>query len=214
MATWSDRPPSTSVSARRFKLRHGSGPARGIRWPCVGVLIVAVLVPAPAAAQTATLDSILAIVDGQIIMHSDVRAFIDLGLVDIPAGPNQEIEVLTWLIERRVVLDQVNRFAVAEPDPSAIDRRLDLVRSRLPDDAELDLILDRVGLAPDDLRQLVADDIRRDAYLADRFEVVADGLREEAIGNWVEDLVRRAQIRRVSSTESPLGGPESPPLVP
>ncbi len=201
MATWSDRPPSTSVSARPFERRV-------IRWLSVGVGIVAVLVPAPAAAQTATLDRILAIVDGQIIMHSDVRAFIDLGLVDIPAGPSQEAEVLTWLIERRVVLDQVDRFVVADPDPGAVDQRLDLVRSRLPGDVELDLILERVGLASDDLRQLVADDIRRDAYVADRFDVVADGLREAAIGDWVADLVRRAQVRRVPSTEMPLNSPE------
>ena len=205
MATWSDQPPSISASARPFELGRGAGPARGIHWLRVGILIVAVLVPAPTAAQTATLDRILAIVDGQIIMHSDVRAFIDLGLVDIPAGPSQEVEVLTWLIERRVVLDQVNRFVVAEPDPSAVDRRLDLVRSQVPGDAELELILDRVGLAPADLRQLVADDLRRDAYLVDRFEVVADGLREAAISDWVKDLVRRAQVRRVSSSEGETG---------
>lgn len=169
------------------------------------MLIAVVLVPAPAVAQTATLDRILAIVDGQIIMHSDIRAFVDLGLVDIPAGPSQEVEVLTWLIERRVVLDQVNRFVVAEPDPEAVDRRLDRVRSQLPGDAELEVILDRVGLAPADLRQLVTDDIRRDAYLADRFEVVADGLREAAISDWVEDLVRRAQVRLVPSSAERTG---------
>jgi hypothetical protein len=205
MATWSDRPPSISVSAKPFELGRGSGPARGIHWLRVGVLIVAVLVPAPTSSQTATLDRILAIVDGQIIMHSDVRAFIDLGLVDIQTGPSQEVEVLTWLIERRVVLDQVNRFVVAEPDPGTVDRRLYFVRSQVSDDAELELILDRVGLAPADLRQLVADDLRRDAYLVDRFEVVADGLREAAISDWVEDLVRRAQVRRVSSSEGETG---------
>ena len=164
-------------------------------------MIVAVLVPTATLAQTATLDHVLAIVDGEILMHSDVRAFIDLGLVDIPVGPSQEVEVLTWLIERRVVLDQVDRFVVAESDPGAVDRRLDLVRSQLPGDTELELVLARVGLTPDDLRQLVADDIRRDVYLADRFEAVTDGLREAAIGDWVADLVRGAQIRLVPSPE-------------
>ena len=84
MATWSDRPPSTLVSARPFRRSDRSPTARGLRWLIVGVVIAAVLVPAPAVAQTAILDRILAIVDGQIIMHSDVRAVIDLGLVDIP----------------------------------------------------------------------------------------------------------------------------------
>jgi hypothetical protein len=169
------------------------------------MLIVAVLVPALAAAQSTILDRILAIVDGQIIMHSDVRAFIDLGLVDISAGPSQEIEVLTWLIERRVVLDQVNRFVVAEPDLDAVDRRLDFVLNQVQGDAEIEVILDRVGLAPADIRQLVADDIRRDAYVVDRFEVVEDGLREAAISDWVAGLVRRAQVRRVLSAEREKG---------
>ncbi len=205
MATWSDRQPSTSASARPFERPYGKRPAHGLGWMNVGVVIAAVLVPAFTLAQTAILDRVLAIVDGQIIMHSDVRAFIDLRLVDIPAGPSQEVEVLTWLIERRVVIDQVDRFVVAEPDSGTVDRRLERVRSQLPGDNDFELILDRVGLAPDDLRQLIVDDIRRDAYLANRFEVVADGLREAAIDDWVADLMRRAQVRRVSSTGSPPG---------
>ena len=181
-----------------------------LRWLIIAALSVAVVASTGAAQQTVTLDRILAIVDGQIIMHSDVRAFIDLRLVDLPAGPSQEVDVLTFLIERRVMIDQVDRFVVAEPAPDLVDRRIDLIRSRLPGGAaELDVILDRVGFASDALRQLVADDIRRDAYLADRFDVVAVGLRETAVTDWVADLVRRAQVRRVSSGASLPGRPES-----
>ena len=96
---------------------------------------------------------------------------------------------------------------MTEPDSGTVDRRLAHVRSQLSGDSDLELILDRVGMAPDDLRQLIVDDIRRDAYLTDRFEVVADGLREAAIGDWVADLVRRAQVRRVSRTGSAPGSP-------
>lgn len=134
-------------------------------------------------------------------MHSDVRAFIDLRLAEIAPGPRQEADVLTFLIERRVVLDQVDRFVVAEPDPEVVDRRLDVVLSRLPSDTDLDRILARVGLTHDDLRQVVADEIRRDAYLADRFGRVEDRLRGAATADWISDLLRRAQIRRVSSPD-------------
>ena len=71
--------------------------------------------PGVAVFQQTRLDRILAIVDGNVIMHSDVRAFIDLGLADIPEGPDQEANTLTYLIERRLVLDRVDRFVVAEP---------------------------------------------------------------------------------------------------
>ena len=210
MATWSDRPPCTSVSARPSDHRRAPRRVGRLRWLIIAALSLAVVAPTGAAQLTVTLDRILAIVDGQIIMHSDVRAFIDLRLVDLPAGPSQEVDVLTFLIERRVLIDQVDRFVVAEPAPDLVDRRIDLIRSRLPGGvAELDVILDRVGFASDDLRQLVADDIRRDAYLADRFDVVAVGLRETAVTDWVGDLVRRAQVRRVPSGASLPGLPES-----
>tara|TARA_B100001123_G_scaffold64702_1_gene71544 strand:+ start:19037 stop:19549 length:513 start_codon:yes stop_codon:yes gene_type:complete len=148
-------------------------------------------------AQTVTLDRILAIVNGQVITHSDVRIFIDLRLVDIPAGPLQEVEVLNFLIERRVVLDEVNRFVITEPTSVTVDQHLDLLLNQLPDGLELNLVLDRVGLTVGDLRQLLADEIRRELYLIDRFGVTGDALRQAAEADWVAELVSRAQVRRV-----------------
>ena len=166
--------------------------------------MVALQPHARAFAQTETLDRILAIVNGQVIMHSDVRAFIELNLVDAAPGPDHEADVLTYLIERRVILDQVDRFAVAEPSDSAVDRRLEGVRGRLSGGAGLTSVLDRVGLTQADLRQLMSDEIRREAYVAERFAVVDDDLREQARSDWVADLLRRAQVRRVGDRE---GGP-------
>jgi hypothetical protein len=148
-------------------------------------------------AQAVTLDRILAIVNGQVITHSDVRTFIDLRLVDIQDGPVPEVEVLNFLIERRVVLDEVNRFVITEPTSVAVDRRLDLLLNQLPDGLELNLVLDRVGLTVGDLRQLLADEIRREVYLVDRFGVTGDERRQVAEADWVAELVRRAQVRRV-----------------
>ena len=148
-------------------------------------------------AQAVTLDRILAIVNGQVITHSDVRAFIDLRLVDIQDGPVPEVEMLNFLIERRVVLDEVNRFVITEPTSVAVDRRLDLLLNQLPDGLELNLVLDRVGLTVGDLRQLLADEIRREVYLVDRFGVTGDERRQVAEADWVAELVRRAQVRRV-----------------
>ena len=148
-------------------------------------------------AQAVTLDRILAIVNGQVITHSEVRAFIDLRLVDIQDGRVPEVEVLNFLIERRVVLDEVNRFVITEPTSVAVDRRLDLLLNQLPDGLELNLVLDRVGLTVGDLRQLLADEIRREVYLVDRFGVTGDERRQVAEADWVAELVRRAQVRRV-----------------
>jgi hypothetical protein len=147
--------------------------------------------------QTEILDRILAIVDGEVIMKSDVRAFIELRLVEIPPGPDQESQVLTFLIERRLVLDQVDRV-VAEPAPDLVDGRFAIVRDRFASAEELASVLERVGLTSDDLRQVLADDLRQGIYLVGRFASVGDERREQAQADWVADLARRAQVRRVS----------------
>jgi hypothetical protein len=141
------------------------------------------------------LDRILAVVNGHVIMRSDVRAFLDLGLVDGTSSPADEGTVLTLLIERRVVLDEVDRFVVEEPDPVVVEQRLARLRADLPRGTELEPLLARSGLTLDDLRYLLADDIRREMYLQRRFQVVGDD-RDEAVRDWVGNLLTRAQIRR------------------
>ncbi len=141
------------------------------------------------------LDRILAVVNGYVIMRSDVRAFLDLGLVDGTSSPADEGTVLTLLIERRVVLDEVDRFVVEEPDPVVVEQRLARLRADLPRGTELKPLLARSGLTLDDLRYLLADDIRREMYLQRRFQVVGDD-RDEAVRDWVGNLLTRAQIRR------------------
>jgi uncharacterized protein (DUF1499 family) len=162
------------------------------------VLATGLQLSAAGATQGQTLDRILAIVDGQVITHSDVRAFIDLKLVPTSIDSAQEAAVLTFLIERRLILDQVDRFVISEPSSEIVEAQLDVIRSRFATEVALMRVLDRVGLTPDDLRQVVSDDIRRDAYLADRFAVLGAARREVATSEWIAELVRRGNVRRVS----------------
>lgn len=203
MVNWNGQPPSISVLAKPSDRRCPGYTFPVARWLGVILLIMFPQGSVCLTAQVETLDQILAVVDGQVIMHSDVRAFIDLGLVDRVAGPQQEAEVLTYLIERLVILDQVDRFEVTEPPQEAIDQQLDDVRGRLSDGVNLTLVLDKVGLTPDDLSQLVTDDLRRDAYLADRFDIVVEARREQAMSEWVADLIDRAQVTRLSQIKGP-----------
>ena len=190
MANWSDRRPSTSASVRR-----SSAFAR--RW-CVGVttLLIALSWLGSSAGQVQLLDRILAFVDGEVIMRSDVRAFIELDLVNSPVGSDTEPEVLTYLIERRLMLNEANRFGVAQPDAALVDRRYEAIQRRFGSTAELERVLARNGFSPGDLRQLAVDEIRREAYVADRFSAIDPALRDQARAEWVSSLVSRAQIRR------------------
>ena len=125
----------------------------------------------PAPAQTERLERILAVVVGHVVMQSDVRAFIDLQLMDVEVGSHDDAEAvtLTHLIERQLVLDEVDRYVVADPPPASVERRLGEVRARFPTTEAFVATLDRVGFSLDDLRQVLKDNARRDAYLTNRF---------------------------------------------
>lgn len=188
--SWNHQPPSTSVSVRRSKF---TSPERSVS---VAALVLWLSCWTAVVPQTQLLDRILAIVDGEVIMQSDVRAFVELGLVESLVGSDTEAEVLTYLIERRLMVNEANRFVVAEPDASVVDRRYAEIRERFSSEAELGHILDRNGFSPDDLRQVLVDEVRREAYVTDRFSAVDAGLREQARAEWVAGLVSQARIRR------------------
>ena len=118
----------------------------------------------------------LAVVSGQVILASDVRAFLDLGvhergLWDVreqePAA--REAAALTRLIERRLALDEVDRYRQAQPPPARVERAVAAIRERFPDQTAFARLLAALGIGVDDLRQILRDDIRIEEYVADRF---------------------------------------------
>ena len=149
----------------------------------------------PSGPRAQVLDRVLAVVSGQVILASDVRAFLDLGLLTVEIGDPTEREraALTRLIERRLMLDEVNRYVPASPLPERIEQDLAHVRARFADRAAFDDLLDAVGLDLEDLRQILRDDARIEAYLANRF-----GERQAAeVEDWIAGLERRAEVLRV-----------------
>ena len=124
--------------------------------------------PAPAAAQT--LDRILAVVSGHVITASDVEVFLTLGLSGIERGEvDAERRVLERLIDRRLVLDEADRLLTEAPPPARVEAALEELAARFPDPEAFVMFLARSGLSPDDLRQILRDEARRESYLRDRF---------------------------------------------
>lgn len=141
-------------------------------------------------AHPETLDRILAIVAGHVIMQSDVRAFVDLQLARPGADTHldREGEVLTYLMERRLVLDEVDRYVVADPPAGDVERRLAAVAGRFASEQELAAVLARVGYTADDLRQVLRDDARRDAYVETRFGPLSMPTEEQLRLHYEEHL--------------------------
>jgi hypothetical protein len=142
---------------------------------------------------------VLAMVSGQVILASDVRAFLDLGLYEEGLWvireqdvTGREVAALSRLIERRLALDEVNRFRQALPTPARVDQYLEAVRARFADEDSFAAVLAAVGLELEDLRQILRDDIRIEAYVGERL-----GGRAELVEDWIAGLLRRSDVMRV-----------------
>ena len=115
------------------------------------------------------IDRVLAVVEGQVIMLSDVRAFLDLRLIEPPDLADPTEPVLTVLLERQLILDEVARYVVEAPPPAEVEARLADVVERVGGPEAFEQVLPVVGFTVDDLRQVLRDDLLIERYLVRRF---------------------------------------------
>ncbi len=159
------------------------------------------LEPPPAAEQL--LDRILAVVQGQVILLSDVRLFLDTGLVEPTPAADPVPPALERLIERRLILDQAARYVVDDPAPDAVDARMRQIVQHVGGRHTLDAALAAAGYAAEDLEQVVQDDLRIEGYLLRRFPPPsrpsedAAAIRQGLIDDWLASLRTRGAVIRV-----------------
>ena len=108
-----------------------------------------------------------------------------------------------WLIDRSLVLNEVNRYAPPEPTLDAIDQQIGELRRQLGSAHVFDAALLNVGVALEQLRDIVRGDLRIRAYLAQRFTADTPARSQAAITEWVEGLRRRAEIVDLYAPASP-----------
>jgi len=115
-------------------------------------------------------DRTLALVGGQPITLSDARGALALGLIDAgPAPPPQIRDAAARLIQRELILREVQRYAPGAPSDAVVDARLEQVRKRFPDAAAMNRVLEANGFSEARLRGWLRDDLRTESYLAQRF---------------------------------------------
>jgi hypothetical protein len=146
----------------------------------------------PAGAET--IDRVLAVVAGQIITLTDVTAARDLGLQDAASATDPVRAILSKLIDRELVLSEVDRYAPPEPPSEAIDREVDAIRARFPTPDAFAQTLARSGLDDRHLREIVREDLRIRGYELQRFASADPVRRQTLIDEWVAGLRRRADI--------------------
>ncbi len=141
-----------------------------------------VLIVMTSTAQAEIIDRILAIVEGQLITLSDVRAVSRLGLETVSAGDDPVRAVLDTLIERQLMLVEVERYAPPEPSAESIDARLKIVRSRAPDALAFETTLHQIGMTAEHLRRYLRDTLRIESYLQQRFTASIQPSDDEIAG--------------------------------
>jgi hypothetical protein len=160
----------------------------------VGALVLALLVGGTASAEV--IDRIMAVVNGQPITLSDVNAALQFHLVDAPAGTRAPLSfALDRLIDRNLMLTEVDRFQPPEPDPAEMTVRIDDLERRAGSAAAFDKALAVTGLSREQLQRYIRDDLRMATYLNQRFGVTGSSAdRAAAVAAWIADLRRRATI--------------------
>lgn len=163
-----------------------------------GILAALAIVALAIDVRAQVIDRILAVVDQQLITLSDVRAVLRLRLVEVAGTGDSVGAALDRMIDRRLMLAEVERYVPPEPGAAAIDARVAKVQEPFGEAATFQGVLTQLGMSQDDLRRFVRDDLRIDAYLQQRFggAVQAED-RERLIRDWLEGLRRRGNVTRL-----------------
>jgi hypothetical protein len=173
---------------------------RGLRI-AAGVL-VALSCTAPLRAET--IDRVLAVVAGQLITLTDVTAALDLRLQSSDGAADPVRAVLTKLIDRELILAEVDRYAPPEPTSDAVDREVQRVRARFTSQDALDAALAQSGIDEKHLRETLRQDLRMRAYLDQRFTAASDR-RQALVDDWMAGLRRRGDVIDLYASNPQVG---------
>ena len=133
------------------------------------------IVAGPLAAQT-LIDRVVARVNGTVILLSDVHVNSLVGLVEAPADSEDAVE---QLVQRTLLVEEVNRFPPSEPMAEAVDAELDRMRTRAG--GSLEDVERRTGLTPANVRLLARDRLRTQGYIDQRFGVTVPLTDEQVL---------------------------------
>lgn len=143
------------------------------------IVLVVASCAAPAPAQDVVIDRVLATVEAHVITLSDVRAVSTLGLVPERTVAAGQDAVLQALIDRVLVLAEVDRYMPPEPAEAAIERGVDRVRASRPGSYRSALATS--GLDEAFVRLWVRSELRIEGYLAQRFAGVVEPGEEDVV---------------------------------
>lgn len=139
----------------------------------------------PAAAEHEVEDRIVAVLDEEAILLSDVDQVIGLGLVEERPGESLDdlrVRVLEGLIDQRLRFQQVDRFGLERVAVDVVEAEVAKIAAQFPDRASFLGRLARLDMTEEELDQLVARQVMVLSYVEERLGarifVSLDDIRE------------------------------------
>jgi hypothetical protein len=146
------------------------------------------------ASAADVIDRVMAVVNRRPILLSDVNAAIEFQLVSRSEVGDPVASTLDRLIERALILEEVERYQPPEPAAEEIDKRVEAIRQRFAIADAFQKALASVGMTEAQLRSHIRDDLRSVTYINQRFSESDPAARETLIAEWVTGLRRRAEV--------------------
>ena len=163
-----------------------------VRFP-LSVLTCATLLSTPAYGNQPgeLIERTLAIVGGQVITLSDVQAATAFGLVEAARAAKDLGAATEMLIDRALMLREVQRYSPPEPPEEDVARKLSEIKAGFRGADDFAHALEASGFTEQRLLSWIRDDLRIASYLNQRF---ADDRRAALIADWIADLRRRTPV--------------------
>jgi hypothetical protein len=147
-----------------------------------------------APAQQVTIDRIVARVDTDIILLSDVRALERYQqLVD--GKSETDMQVLDRLIDQWVVRNEADTAQFPHPTPDSIDKGVERVQKSFTSPEEYKAKKKEVGLTDADVRSMVASQLYLSNYLDSRFRPSVHVEQKDIQEFYEKAVIPRAQAR-------------------
>ncbi len=140
-------------------------------------LIVLTLAGVTLPLRADVIDRVMAVVGTAIVTLSDVRAAEAFGL----APGRTQAEVLAALVDRELMLGEVDRYAAPDPESGVLDRRLAQIQARFSSRALYEQALARTAMTDVRLRAVVSETLRIETYLDQRFGSAAQPAPDEVL---------------------------------
>ena len=151
---------------------------------CVAIFALFVV---PGGSQQ-LLDRVVARVGATPITQTDVDAAVAFGVIDRQAG-----EPVKQMIDRRLILAEVNRFPPPEPDFRVVQDLM--VKMKATAGPDVNAVMKRTGVDDNRLSELARETLRIRSYVLQRFGNSARS--EEQMARWLSDLRARGDVAEV-----------------